>query len=147
MAVEISVIKDTKSDTGIVGLTRKDSTVLRWSVKRNILGAFSSVVSYRSGLSKDTTGVESKHEGERQHEISKDENHFCMMLDYVKKNILDPFSTAIQNELIINMSSGLVATPEIHSFLYNSLDIGKKKLTEFISSRLENGTQDCKKVS
>lgn len=128
MGVEMSVIKDTKSDTGIMDLTRKDSTVLRWSVTRNILGAYSSTMSTRSGCLHDTTDSEYKHEGERQREISKDEEHFNIILEYVKSHMHDPFSNSIESESIINIGSGLVATAEIQSFLSNTVGIGKKKL-------------------
>lgn len=70
--MEMSVINDTKSDTGIVGLTRKDSTVLRWSVTRNILSTYASEMLLRSGCSKESMNAGNSHEGERQHEISKD---------------------------------------------------------------------------
>lgn len=38
MAVEMSIIKDTKSNSGIIGLTRKEPSILRWTISQNILG-------------------------------------------------------------------------------------------------------------
>lgn len=143
MAVEMSVIRDTKSDTGIIGLTRKDSTVLRWAVTRNILGTYSSQMSSRSGCVRESIDSEYKHEGESEHEISKDEEHFNMILVHVKNHMIDPFSS-LQNDEIVNISSGLIASSEIKSFLSNFRNIGEKKLMEFVSSRLENSTQNRK---
>lgn len=136
MAVETTVIKDTKSATGIIGLTMKDSTVLRWSITRNILGLYSSSMLIRSSCS-HSEDSEFVHEGERESEILKDEKHFNMILQYIKNHMSDPFSSSLRSDVLINISSGLVAPPETHDFLTNFKSIGIQKVTEFVSKRLE----------
>lgn len=66
MNVERSVIKDTKSNSGIIGFTRKDSTVLRWTTMQNTLGVYSSTMQARSGCNNAYTMYEEfEHEGVR----------------------------------------------------------------------------------
>lgn len=143
MAVEMSVIKDTKGDGGIIGLTRKDSTVLRWAVTRNVLGAYSAVMKTRSGYTNDMD-LDYKHEGERKHEILKDEEHCNMILDYVKSHMQDPFSSSLQSDSIVNIGSGLIASQEIHAYLSNFRTKGQEKVLDFVSTRLDNSTQNRK---
>ncbi|KAL7286707.1 hypothetical protein TKK_0019089 [Trichogramma kaykai] len=139
MAVEMSVIKETKSaDNGIIGLTRKDSTVLRWTTIRSILGQYSSVMSHRSKCSEkyDVNG-EYIHEGSKKSKMSRDEQHFILIYDYVKNTMSDPFSYDIRQDILINMSTGLVATSEINNSLLNAKANGQVKLNDFISKRLD----------
>jgi hypothetical protein len=50
MATEKTIIKDSKSNGGIVGLARKKSALIRWTITRHIVGHFSAVMKVRSGL-------------------------------------------------------------------------------------------------
>ena len=50
MATEKNIIKESKGIVGIVELTRKKSTLIRWTLTRHFLGHFSSEMRDRSGL-------------------------------------------------------------------------------------------------
>ena len=44
MTTEKTIIKDSKSNGGIVGLTRKKSALIRWNITRHIVGHFSAAM-------------------------------------------------------------------------------------------------------
>lgn len=50
MSTVKSIIKDSKGNGGIVGLTRIKYALIRWNVIRHIVGHFSSAIKMRSGL-------------------------------------------------------------------------------------------------
>lgn len=53
MATEKTIIKDSKGNGGIVGLTRKKSALVRWTLTRHVLSIFGSEMQERSGLVTD----------------------------------------------------------------------------------------------
>jgi len=55
MGVETSIIRDSKSDSGIIGLTRRGSAVLRWTCSRHVLGQYAERMRCRSGMKASTT--------------------------------------------------------------------------------------------
>ena len=40
MGTEKTIIKDAKSESGIIGLTRKKPALVRWTLTRHLLGAY-----------------------------------------------------------------------------------------------------------
>jgi hypothetical protein len=50
MATKTTIIKDSKGNGGIVGLTRKKSALVRWTLTRHVLSIFSSEMQEKSGL-------------------------------------------------------------------------------------------------
>ncbi|KAJ8686065.1 hypothetical protein QAD02_021859 [Eretmocerus hayati] len=142
VATEMSVIKDTKSASGILGQTSKESTIIRWTVTRNILGLFTSALLDRSGISQTRDNDEYVHESEHESEISRDERHFNMILSYTKNHMCDPFSPEVRSDVLKNISTGLVASKETQNFLSNIQSIGFEKLEEFVVDRLEESSGD-----
>lgn len=133
MAVETSIIRDSKSDSGIIGLTRRGSTVLRWTCTRHILGQYSRHMQIRSGLKSSTSKA---HEQTKPSMLSRDEQHTQQIVAYIKENMVDPFSVNSHTKLLMNIGTGLVATPEISSALTSAVDKGKDMLNAFVTTRL-----------
>lgn len=50
MGVEKTVIRDSKSNSGIIGLTRKASALLRWTMTQHTMGEYATVMRPHSGL-------------------------------------------------------------------------------------------------
>ena len=50
MATEKTVIKNTKGDSGIVGLARKKPVLIRWTLMRHIAAQYSAAMKERSGI-------------------------------------------------------------------------------------------------
>lgn len=145
MGVEMSGVKDTKSDSGIIGFTRKESTVLRWTVIRNLQGQYATVMSARSNCDISNKIEESyKHDSERPSAIARDEDDFFKILNYIKNHMSDSFSSSIRQDLLINISTGLVASEPVNNFLLNALEIGQEKLKHFVISRLDINTGNPK---
>ena len=49
LGTETTVIRDAKSDGGVIGLTRKESALLRWTLTRGILGEYARATKMYSG--------------------------------------------------------------------------------------------------
>ncbi|KAL7288521.1 hypothetical protein TKK_0017265 [Trichogramma kaykai] len=134
IAVERSVVRDSKGNSGIIGLTRKDSALLRWSVTRNRLGQFASAMSKRSGKFYDCDLY--IHEGEGSSSLNRDEEDARKLIDHITSQMSNPFSDNASTDVIINISSGHIGTPEITKSLLEVTKVGQKKMLEFISSTL-----------
>ena len=87
-ATEMSVIKDTKYDTGIVGLTRKEPAVLRWTLTANVLGKYCTVMESRN-CKNDNMSENFVLEGEREAALNRDENDIMKILKYICQNSHD----------------------------------------------------------
>ena len=70
MATEKTIIKDSKSNGGIVGLTRKKSALIRWNITRHIVGHFSAAMKVRSGL---VTADDETHDENRSASMKRNE--------------------------------------------------------------------------
>ena len=136
MGVETSIIRDSKSDSGIIGLTRRGTTVLRWTCTRHILGQYARHMEIRSGQKSSTS---KPHEQSMPSMLTKDEQHTQKIVTYIRENMVDPFSVDSHAELLMNIGTGLVATPEISSALISAIDKGNKMLNAFVSSRFGDG--------
>ena len=132
MGVETSIIRDSKGDSGIIGLTRRGTTVLRWTCTRHILGQYARRMEIRSGQKSSTS---KPHEQSMPSMLTKDEQHTQKIVTYIREKMVDPFSVDSHAELLMNIGTGLVATPEISSALMSAVDKGNNMLNAFVSSR------------
>ena len=73
MATEKTIIKDSKSNGGIVGLARKKSALIRWTITRHIVGHFSAAMKVRSASMK------------------WDEQQVADLISHLQENIINPF--------------------------------------------------------
>ena len=130
MGVETSITRGSKSNSGIIGLTRSGTTVLRWTCTRHILGQYARHMEIRSGQKSSTSKL---HEQSMPSMLTKDEQHTQKIVTYIRENMVDPFSVDSHAELLMNIGTGLVATPEISSALISAIDKGNKMLNAFVS--------------
>ncbi|XP_033109669.1 uncharacterized protein LOC117110927 [Anneissia japonica] len=133
MAVESTIIKDSKGDSGIIGLTRKESAVLRWTCIRHILGEYSRNMHLRSGLKMPDTTF---HEQTKPAMMKRDEADAQQIISHIKNNMTDPFNTSSHPSLLVNIGTGLVATSDINDSLLKAVEKGEKMLDNFLKSRL-----------
>ena len=135
MAVEKTVIRDSKSDGGVVGLTRKKEALLRWYLSRHIMGRYSHVVKTRAGLvSTDGDPVVKVSNSSLQ----KDEDDVNTLMNHITTHMSNPFDTDT-DDVLINISTGLQASDEVKASLTGAVDTGKKRMESFVRSNLEIG--------
>lgn len=136
IGVEMSAIRVAKSSSGIIGLTRRDSAITRWSLTRNLLGQYAEVMSRRSGQFDENT-LYREHEGDKPAMRTRDEAHVRKITEHVQNHMSDPYSVDTRSDILINIGSGSVATPEISKSLLEILKIGRERMFEFIETTLE----------
>jgi hypothetical protein len=98
MCVEKTVIKDSKSDSGIIGLTRKKSALVRWTLTRHIMGEYTTTMKYRSRLlhsDQDTAHLETMSSG-----IKRDEKHVRDLVCHMENNMTNPFDVESHPEVL-----------------------------------------------
>ena len=138
MAVEKTVIRDSKSDSGIVGVTRRKGALLRWYLSRHIMGNYSEVVKHRAGLihSEEDPVIKVSDSS-----LQKDEDDVKTLMNHIHSSMSNPFALDTDNEgVLINISTGLQATDEVKDSLLEAVETGKAKLESFVRSNLELGS-------
>ena len=77
MATEKTVVKNAKGDGGIVGLTRKKPTLIRWTLARHIVAQYSAAMKERSEI---TSADNSVHQQEKAASMKQDEDHVSALV-------------------------------------------------------------------
>lgn len=121
MATEKTIIKDSKSNGGIVGLTRKKSALIRWNITRHIVGHFSATMKIRSASMK------------------RDEQQVADLIGHLQEKIINPFDIQQHPPELINVSTGLKASKEVQESLLKSVDTGNAMVKTFVGSALSVG--------
>ncbi|KAK0070688.1 hypothetical protein PV326_002189, partial [Microctonus aethiopoides] len=137
MGVEMSVIKDNKGDSGIIGFTRRGEAVTRWSLTRNIVGEYARNMNLRFNNTNSANNI-FVHEQEKNAKLQQDEKDVHLIYNHIIQNMSDPFDITDFNSHLINISSGVVANDEVENFLLNSVKIGYTMLKNFVSKRLDS---------
>lgn len=136
MATEKTIIRDAKSDGGIVGLTRKQPALVRWALTRHILGDYSMKMRERCGLHART---DETHEQNQPAAMKRDEKHIVDLVEHIQSNMTNPFDTAMHPEsALVNISTGLHASDEVKSSLANVVNTGKQRLEAFAHGTLSS---------
>ena len=135
MGVESTVIRDSKSRSGIIGLTGRGTSLLRWSLTRQLLGRYAAAMQERSkhGASSAKNGT---HEQQRPAMLLQDEQHSETMSKHMVDNFMDPFRADDHPKGLISISSGLNATAEVEKSLLSCRKAGTKALKSFVNDRL-----------
>ena len=136
LGVEKTVIRDSKGSGGIVGLTRKKAAMVRWSLTRHILGGYASAMKDRSGQ-----GVTDRHQHEETYPaaMKRDEEHLNALTSHLRDKMTDPFDVTSHPEVLVNISTGVLATAEIQQSLLHATDTGQKKMEKFVEASLSSG--------
>ena len=136
MGVESTVIRDSKSRSGgIIGLTNKGTSLIRWSLTRQLLGQYSSAMQERSRYGR-LESEEKTHEQQRPSMLLQDETHAQQLLDHLNENFIDPFDVEKHPSVLVNISSGLQATASIQKSLLSAQQKGTASVKAFVNDRL-----------
>ena len=137
MAAEKTVIRDSKSDSGIVGVTRRKGALLRWYLSRHIMGNYSEAVKHRAGLIHSEEDPVLKVSDSS---LQKDEDDVKALMNHIHSSMSNPFALDTDNKgVLINISTGLQATNEVKDSLLEAVE---KKLDSFVCSNLELGSNE-----
>ena len=142
MAVESTIIRDAKGTGGVVGLTRKEPALVRWMLTRHHLAEYSSALHERSGRNR---GSDSCHEQLNPAAMIQDEQHAVALLQHVDKNMINPFRPDDHPEnVLVNISTGMLATAEVQTSLLTVLDASKEQSKHFMKATLTS--EGCKSL-
>jgi hypothetical protein len=136
-----TIIKESKGNGEIVGLTRKKSALIRWTLTLHVLGHFSSEMHNRSGLA---TEIEASHEETKPAAMKRNEQQVNDLIDHIRNKMTDPFDVALHPALLINISTGMHASKDVQDSLLNSIDEGTKMAKSFVKGSLSNGQSDIR---
>jgi hypothetical protein len=136
MATEKTIIKDSKSNGGIVGLTRKKYALIRSNITRHIVGHFSAAMKVRSGL---VTADDETHDENRSASMKRDEQQVADLISHLQEKIINPFDIQQHPPELINVSTGLKASKEVQESLLKSVDTGNDMVKTFVGSALSVG--------
>lgn len=118
MATENTIIKDSKSSSSTVGITREKPALLRWVFTRHILAYFTSKLKEESSINTNTLY---DHEENKPTVMSRDEQQVIQLVQYVRLNMTDTFNLAEHPMSLINISTGLQASKDIRETLSSFL--------------------------
>ena len=134
--MESTIIRDAKGIGGLVGMTRKEPAVMQWILTRHYLGEYSSSFRERSHH-RDSKHMD--HEQLHPAAMKLDEKHASMMLSHLENNMTHPFRPDDHpDNILINISTGMMATPEVQKSLLTGLDAGEAQMLKFVSTRLSS---------
>lgn len=136
MATEKTIIKDSKGNGGIVGLTRKKSALVRWTLTRHVLSIFGSEMRERSGLVTDCAEF---HQETKPAAMQRDDQKVTDLIDHIVNKMTDPFDVALHPTPLINISTGMHASREVQESLLNCVEEGTKMVKSFVDSSLSKG--------
>ena len=139
MATECSVIRDAKGQSGIIGITRKDPAVVRWTSTRHLMAEYSNTMRARSGQSSSSDRV---HEQSHPSAMERDEKHVQAIVTEIRDNMTNPFATDEHpDKTLVNISTGLHASSDVQASLLGVLDAGQREMEKFVTRSLsEEGT-------
>ena len=129
MATEKTIIKDSKGNGGIVGLTRKKSALVRWT----LTSIFSSEMQEKSGLVIDCAEF---HQETKPAAIKRDDQQVTDLIDHIVNKMTDPFDVALHPTPLINISTGMHASREVQDSLLNCVEQGTKMVKSFVDGSL-----------
>ena len=66
--------------------------------------------------------------------LNRDEEHTHQIVSYIKEKLVDPFAVGSQATPLMNISTGLVAIPDINSALTSAVEKGKDMLNAFVTT-------------
>lgn len=134
MGTKTTVIRDAKSAGGVVGLTRKQPALMRWMLTRHHLGKYGAAMNERSG---HEGASNPSHEQTRDAAMQRDDSHARAMISHLENNMTHPFrpDDHVEN-VLLNISSGMLATPDVQNSLPNAVESGEQHMNKFIEGAL-----------
>ena len=131
MAVEKTVIKDSKGSGGITNITLQKSALVRWTLSRHVVADYANAMRVRSGINTDTE-ADNDHEQTQKSALKRDEGHVKDLISHIQERMTNPFDTSLHHACLINISTGMHSSPEVQKSLLSAVDQGEKQLEGFV---------------
>ncbi|KAK3085631.1 hypothetical protein FSP39_006444 [Pinctada imbricata] len=133
MATEKTIIRDSKGHGGIKGITTQKTALIRWNLTRHIVGQISAEMRLRAGLGRDDEDV---HDESKPTAIARDDKQVSNLISHIEENMIHPFDMTEPPKSLVNISTGLCATPDVENSLLHSLETGTSLARKFVESTL-----------
>ena len=88
----------------------------------------------RAGLTKDD--AQKSHDETLPTAMKRDEEHVTKLITQLKENMTNPFDVDSHPDVLINISTGVHAAPEVQESLLSAVDTGQRQLEQFVKSTL-----------
>lgn len=154
--LETTINKDMKGPGGVIGLTLKGKTLLRWFYTRPVTAEYArqfcsaikaKTTSERAKDNEDEEDEDDQHEVQDQTDIkikklNAKDRRWNSDVDKMKTlfgesgTFHDPFDVEKQRTQLINIATSVIANDEICNSMINALETGRTCLDKFISERL-----------
>lgn len=143
MGTEKTVIRESKGDGGIAGLTRKKSAMIRWSLTRHIVAEYSKVVDERVGLPEEDA---LPHKQTQNASMVRDEQDVKRLIEHLDTDMMNPFDIdtfdvdSFENgATLVNISTGLHASQVVTTSLLGFHEKGMLKMKQFVERSFDIG--------
>ena len=134
-AIEQTCNRDSKTKSGLIGITRNRGAVYRWILSQHERAAIARQCEEMAGQS----ASQRKRKDLDQTRIQNDETAVANISSTIE-SMINPFETP-QEELVC-ISSGVIASAEVKSDLLNAEEKGESALIDFMDQRLLSPTKD-----
>ena len=129
-AVEQTINRDTKTSGGIIGFSLRPGAVERWMLTSHLRAAFTRSCKNLAGMTASECGP--LHQDLRQPAIKSSEEAVQSIVAYLQCST-NPFSPSTS---LINLTSGVQATPEISKDLLDAHLRGQEAMRSFCNEHL-----------
>ena len=137
MGTETTVIRDAKSDGGVIGLTRKKAALVRWSLTRHLIGEYDVALKERTSSTQSQKSCSNMHEQTQPAFMKRDEAHQQAIVHHIQNNMTDPFNVLTHPaQVLIIISSGMHAPKEVQDSLLASVSDGSRRAEDFVNACL-----------
>ena len=132
-------IKELKGHGGIKNISKKKPSMIRFSLTRHVTGNWATQLK-RKAHPKVTEKEVHLHKDERNYSILQDESNVCKLVDHINHHMSNPFDIdADMPEILINISTGMHATPLVKESLLDCVKDGTTKYEQFVKRVLSVG--------
>lgn len=142
--LEVTENKALKSSGGIVGITHNDSALMRWFLSRPLTAKYAT--EFQSGQKTSHHDPGKHHTDTPYHRKSYNESVGKMLQVFEEDTFIDPFCLTSPPSTLVNMATGVPATPDVAASLLGCHTTGEKMLDTFVRDRFQvKGEQPPKK--
>ena len=132
-ALEQTINREGKSQGGVIGFTLRKGALTRWMATRHITAQYAEALKEMCQKSKQTTAKNHAEHGKTR--MARDEQDVIKIVEYVAES-QNPFDLDTVPDELVNITTGLVASPEVSLGLGNFLEVAQKRNITFVEKRL-----------
>ena len=145
MTIEQSINRDCGTLGGLTGLKTNVSAMERWFLTAHFKANVATATKAMLGIGVDHPAI--PHKESTVSRIEKDEICIENINDGVEKRMFNPFIVESEwdsenRKQLVNIATGLVAPPEVCSWLNSCKQSGSIKLKNFLNKRIQTQTED-----